>query len=239
MREHPRRPVAARGPLMAAAVAGPMALCGMLPGPPALADPLPLPSTDFSLKADLKRGGSLDVAHSQGRLRVEIMKPNLPGSVVSLIDLKARSMVVRTPNLANMALEIDLPAEYALGIFAGRGQRIGEAQQVAGEPCDLWRVDPQVNSSVGPATACITPDGIALRTEVEIKGRKQTVFETTQLTRAAQDPKLFQLPPGVQVLKVPKGKLGAALGFGGAIPGLGGLGLGAGGGGGDAPAPKP
>lgn len=183
----------------------------------ASADPVPLPTTDFSLKADLKRGGSIDIAHSQGRMRVEIQKPNVPGSMVGIIDLKARRMVVRTPNLPNMAVEIELPLEYVLGALSGTGLRVGE-DTVAGEACDVWKVDPQMKSALGPTTACITPDGIALRTVVEIKGTKQTVFEATSLTRAPQDQAQFQLPPGTQVVKVPKGKIGAALG----IPGLGG-----------------
>ncbi len=184
---------------------------------PANADPVPLPTTDFSLKADLKRGGTIDIAHSQGRMRVEIQKPNIPGSMVGIIDLKARSMVVRTPNLPTMAVEIELPPEYVLGALTGTGLRVGE-DKVAGEACDLWKIDPQMKSALGPTTACITPDGIALRTAVEIKGTKQTVFEATTLTRGPQDQALFHLPPGIQVVKVPKGKIGSALG----IPGLGG-----------------
>lgn len=184
---------------------------------PARADPVPLPTTDFALKADLKRGGTIDIAHSQGKMRVEIQKPNIPGSMVGVIDLNARSMVVRTPNLPNMAVEIELPPEYVLGALTGTGLRVGE-DTVAGEACDLWKVDPQMKSALGPTTACITPDGIALRTAVEIKGTRQVVFEATSLTRAPQDQKQFQLPPGMQVMKVPKGKIGAALG----IPGLGG-----------------
>ncbi|MFG1376776.1 hypothetical protein [Xanthobacter autotrophicus] len=168
----------------------------------------------------------MDVAHSQGKLRVEMTKPNVPGSIVGIIDLRARRMVVRTPNLPNMAVEIELPPEFALGILNGSGLRVGESQ-AAGEPCDLWKIDTPaggeaggtaMGASVGPTTACITSDGIALRTEVEVQGKKQTVFEALKLTRAPQDPKLFQLPAGVQVMKVPKGKIGSALG----LPGLGG-----------------
>lgn len=231
MREHPRCRTA--GSMMAAVVAGSLAFAGA-----ALADRLPLPQADFALKADLKRGGTLDLAHSQGRMRIEIAKPSVPGTMVGLIDLSARTMVVRTANLPNMALEIELPAEYVLGALSGSGIRVGE-DKVAGEACDLWKVDPQINSALGPTTACITPDGIALRTEVVIKGRKQTVFEATALTRAPQDQKLFQLPPGVQVVQVPKGKLGAALGLPGLAGALQGLAGGGQGGAATPPAPKP
>ncbi|MFG1374893.1 hypothetical protein V5F32_22155 [Xanthobacter oligotrophicus] len=186
----------------------------------ACADPVPLPTVDFALSADLRRGGSMDLAHSQGKMRVEMTKPNVPGSIVGIIDLRARRMVVRTPNLPNMAVEMELPPEYALGALSGSGLRVGESQ-VAGEACDLWKLDAPAGAvggvALGPTTACITPDGIALRTEVEVQGKKQTVFEALKLTRAPQDPKLFQLPSGVQVIKVPKGKIGSALG----LPNLG------------------
>ena len=212
---HRRAAAGISAPVFAVAV-GLLAL-GLPLGSPARADPVPLPTSDFSLKADLKRGGTIDIAHSHGRMRVEIEKPNIPGSMVGIIDLNARSMLVRTPNLPNMAVEIELPPEYVLGALTGTGLRVGE-DTVAGEACDLWKIDPQMKSALGPTIACITPDGIALRTVVEIKGTKQTVFEATSLTRAPQDQKQFQLPPGTQVMKVPKGKIGAALG----IPGLGG-----------------
>ncbi|MFS8036566.1 hypothetical protein ACI7BZ_06285 [Xanthobacter sp. AM11] len=217
MRQSHRRVTIGACPLFVAALA-----CQALAPQAARADPIPLPSVDFALKAGLRRGGSLDLAHSQGKMRVEMTRPNVPGSMIGIIDLKARRMVVRTPNLPNMAVEIELPPEYALGALSGNGLRVGESQ-VAGEACDLWKMDgptpAQASIAMGATVACITPDGIALRTEVDIKGKKQVLFEASQLTRGPQDPKLFQLPPGVQVVKVPKGKIGAALGlqgFGGA-----------------------
>lgn len=204
------------GAFIAAAVAG-----LLLISRGALADPVPLPTVDFALKADLRRGGTIDIAHSQGKMRVEITRQDVPGSMVGIVDLKARRMVVRTPNLPNMAVEIELPPEYVLGAITGSGLRVGESQ-VSGQACDLWKMDAsaatRAKPGIGPTTACITLDGIALRTEMEINGKKQVMFEATQLTRGPQDPKLFQLPAGVQVIKVPKGKIGAALG----LPGFGG-----------------
>jgi hypothetical protein len=206
----PTRGVAA----LAGAVLSAAAACG-----PALADPLPMPSVDFALTASLKRGGTLKLAHSQSRMRVEMTNPNLPTPILGLIDLNARRMVMMLPNVPNMAMEIDIPKEYSVGALAGSGTKVGQSQ-AAGESCDVWEVDPQANLTSATTFACITADGIALRTEVEIEGKKSTVYEVTELTRAPQDPSQFALPPGAQVVKVPKGKLGSALG----IPGLGGLG---------------
>ena len=54
----------------------------------------------------------------------------------------------------------------------------------------------------------MTPDGIPLRTEIETKGKKQLVYEATSVTRGPQNPALFALPPGTQVMKVPPGAAG-------------------------------
>lgn len=188
----------------------------------AAADPLPLPSTDFALTANLTRGGTMDLAHSQSKMRVQMNNPNAPGPMIGLIDLQARKMIMMMPNVKNMAIEIEIPPEYSIGALSGNGTRVGQSE-VAGEPCDLWKVEPQANLGSVATTACITTDGIALRTEAEIKGKRQVVYEATQVTRAPQDPSLFELPKDVQVVKVPKGKLGGALGLpglGGAIPAL-------------------
>ncbi|MFG1358687.1 hypothetical protein [Xanthobacter pseudotagetidis] len=204
----PARNVAA----LAGAALSAAALCG-----PALADPLPMPSVDFALTASMKRGGTLSLAHSQSRMRVEMTNPNVPTPILGLIDLNARKMVMMLPSVPNMAMEIDIPKEYSVGALAGSGTKVGQSQ-AAGETCDVWQVDPQANLTSATTYACITADGIALRTEVEVDGKKSTIYEVTELARAPQDPKLFTLPAGAQVVKVPKGKLGGALG----LPGLGG-----------------
>lgn len=190
---------------------------GLSLGAAASAEPLPFPTVDFSLKANLPRGAIMDLAHSQGRMRVEMTKPDVPGSVVGIIDLKARRMVMLAPNLPKVAVEIELPPEYVAGAMTGTGNKTGRSE-VAGVPCDVWQVDPPVERKIGPTQACITADGIALRTEAEIQGATRTLYEVSSLQRGPQDPKLFALPPGVKVMKVPQGKFGSILG----LPGAGG-----------------
>lgn len=185
---------------------------------PAMADPLPLPTVDFALKANVRRAGTLELAHSGGKMRVEINNPSAPGPMIGIIDLKNRKMTMLMASVAKAAVEIEIPQENAFGALQGEGLRVGEGM-VAGEPCDLWKVEPLATMNAGPTVACITPDGIALRTEIERKdGRKDLVFEATSLTRGPQDPKLFQLPPDVTVIKAPAGKIGRMLG----VPGIGG-----------------
>lgn len=191
-------------------------LCMALGTGVAAADPLPLPATDFALKAKSRGGSEIDLVHSAGKMRVEVESPKGPGNMVGILDLKGNRMVMLVPNMSSKAVEIELPTDYSLGTISGAatGTRMG-ADQVAGQPCDLWKVDTPQDKGAGATVACITPDGIALRTETEIKGKKEVVFEAVSLTRGPQDPKAFQLPPGVQVIKVPKSAMG--------LPGLGGM----------------
>ncbi len=186
-------------------------------GSVAHADPLPVPSGDFALKAKLRDGGTLDLFHAGGKMRLEILPKASPSLLVGIVDLKAGKMAVMVPSMPKMAVEMDLPPEYGFASLAGNGTRTG-TDVVAGEPCDLWKVDPPAaHLAAGPSVSCITADGIALRTEMEIQGKPQVVFEMTSLTRGPQDPHLFALPPGIQTLKIPKGAGAAALP--GLIPG--------------------
>lgn len=178
---------------------------------PALADPLPTPTVDFALKAKLRDGGALDLSHSNGKMRMEMLPKASPAMVVGLIDLKTGKIVVMVPSMPKMAVQTDLPPEYNFASMTGAGARVGTAE-VAGEPCDLWKVETTATgSSVGPTTACITADGIALRTEVEVQGKPQVIYEATALTRGPQDARLFVMPTGVQTIKIPKGASASAL----------------------------
>lgn len=178
---------------------------------PAHADPLPMPTLDFALKAKLRDGGTLDLAHSNGKMRMEMQPKASPAMVVGLIDLKAGKIVVMVPSMPKMAVQTDLPPEYHFAALTGSGTPMGRST-VAGEPCEIWKVETSVASaSAGPTTACITPDGISLRTEVEIQGKQQLIYEATSVTRGPQDPHLFVMPTGVQTIKIPKGASAAAL----------------------------
>ena len=55
------------------------------------------------------------------------------------------------------------------------------------------------------ATACLTADNIALRTQAKIDGKVRTVFEVTELKRAPQNPAELQVPANANVIKLPKG----------------------------------
>lgn len=181
---------------------------------PAQAEPLPVPSGDFSLKARLRDNVVMDLWHAGDRMRVTISGPRLPAAVVGIVDMRRGKMLMLMPDIPNTAVETNVPAAYGVAVLAGEGERTGTAQ-VAGEPCTLWRIE-SAKALAGPATSCITQDGIALKTDVAIKGKPETVYEVTSLVRGPQPADLFRLPPGTQLLKVPPG----AAGF---LPGLSGL----------------
>ncbi len=168
----------------------------------AKAEPIPVPEIDFALKAKLQQGATMDLAHSGAKMRVLIAGPKLPSSTLGIIDMRTGKMLLMLPDIPKAAAEADAPPAYRLAMPSGDGVRMGPSE-VAGQPCEIWRVDK--TEVGGPAFACITPDGIPLRTEVDIKGQRQLVYEATSLTRAPQDKSLFQLPPGTQTFKVPPG----------------------------------
>ena len=85
---------------------------------------------------------------------------------------------------------------------------------MAGEPCDIWRIE--TGRPGEPVHSCITPDGIALRTDATVGGRKQRVFEIAGLRRDAQDLAQFQMPADVPVMRLPMPSPGA---LPGAAPG--------------------
>ncbi|TCT08263.1 hypothetical protein [Aquabacter spiritensis] len=182
----------------------------------ASAEPLPVAATDFALKAALPRGAAMDMAHSGGRVRLLISGGDVPTPTLGIIDVKRGKMLVMLPNIPKAAVETDIPPAYRTAIPEGEGERVGTGE-VAGEACDVWRIE-KTQITEGVAFACITADGIPLKTEIESKGKRTLVYEVESLSRAPQDPAQFQLPRGTQTLKIPAGA-------GALIPALGGLGL--------------
>jgi hypothetical protein len=94
-----------------------------------------------------------------------------------------------------------------VGVAGGKGERIG-SDRVAGEPCDLWK--PETTTAEEKQTdgvACITRDGIMLRMVGNLEGKRQTIFEVTELSRAPQDIKQLTPPAGLKPMQIPKGMM--------------------------------
>jgi hypothetical protein len=173
------------------------------------ADPLPIPSTDYATTAKVAGGMTMKSRHSNGKMRVEMTAPGMPGPMTAYIDLRAKKAVtvMNAPGMGNVAMESDLGGGQEYGVAAGQGKRVGSAT-VAGEACDLWEVDSEQKEMKGSkAIACLTSDSIPLRMEATVNGKRQTVFEVTELSRGPQDPKLFSPPANAKPMQIPKGMM--------------------------------
>jgi len=168
------------------------------------AETLPLPKIDYEAKADLMQGGKLFIRHANGKMRIELQMPQFKDPAVGFIDLNRKVMVMMLPipGAQDTAMEIEFGSDALFGHVLGEGQRTGETS-VAGERCTIWKI-----SSGGEdnrAAACLTPDNIALRTEVAIDGNTRTVFEVTELKRQPQNPADLEAPANLNIIKLPKG----------------------------------
>lgn len=170
--------------------------------PAVRAEPIPLPKIDYEARATLMNDGSLLVRHAAGRMRIEMQMPQLKTPAVGFIDLKRKVMVLLLPipGAGDTAVEVGFGDDATFGQVMGEGQRIGE-DTVAGERCTLWKV----SSGEHSATACLTADNIALRTQALVDGKTRTVFEVTELKRTRQDPAELQVPAAANAIKLPKG----------------------------------
>lgn len=168
------------------------------------AEVLPRPQVDYKLSAHGPEDARMQVAHSGQRLRLEVTQPGVAGEMTGIIDLARNRMMmlVALPGMGNRAFDVEVPPEFAVADLGGDGKRVG-TDRVAGEPCDLWHAREERTGKT--VKACITPDGITLRATAEVNGRERVVFEATELSRAPQDPRLFELPPGVKVTRLPAG----------------------------------
>lgn len=176
----------------------------LLLSPAAQAEPIPLPKIDYEARATLMNDGLLLVRHAAGRMRIEMQMPQLKTPAVGFIDLKRKVMVLLLPipGAGDTAVEVGFGDDATFGQVMGEGQRIGE-DTVAGERCTLWKVTSA--GSEHSATACLTADNIALRTQALVDGKTRTVFEVTELKRTPQDPAELQVPSTANVIKLPKG----------------------------------
>jgi hypothetical protein len=195
---------------------------------PAVSEPLPQPRTDFEASSKGPAGTTFVYRHHDGKLRVDMRVPSAQVAATSLVDISGHKVVaIMGPATSGVAVELDLnEAEFGLPPGLLDAKRIG-ATSVAGEPCNLWEVTYPPSRSATRAglpsatIACITPDGIPLRTETVTNSTRQVVMEATTVTRAAQDPNLFVVPPGTKIMKAPaamQGLLGAFSGNHGLKP---------------------
>lgn len=165
------------------------------------AEPLPRPQVDFATEGTITSGKGSSPAtmrHAGGKMRVDTAAEGNNATIY--IDIAARTATVVTHRLGQkIAMQVD-PAQAgdAANILERDAKRVGEAK-VAGEPCDEFEFE----SAKGRAMrACITRDGISLRTRD--LSRDRIVWEATRVTRGAQNPALFAVPSDAIPMAIPR-----------------------------------
>lgn len=118
-----------------------------------------------------------------------------PGPVIA--DIRNRRMVMLLED-QRMA-RIHLLSEPEIRTFrqpepGTRFERLG-TERVAGHGCTLWRITPAMPGAP-PVAMCLTEDGVMLRTEEQSQRA-----DAVEVRYAPQDPALFRIPQGWQVVR--------------------------------------
>jgi hypothetical protein len=171
------------------------------------AENLPSPSADYRSKARMGGGVTVEYRHSNGKMRMEMRSAEMPQPMVAYFDVKTQKgvMIMSMPGMAPMAIEANMQEQGGGAVADGTGQRVG-TDKVAGESCDLWKPDLKTaDDKKTDAILCITRDGIMLRMSGNVNGKRETIFEVTELQRGPQDMKQLVPPPGLKPVKMPAG----------------------------------
>ncbi|MET0183607.1 MAG: hypothetical protein ABW199_12055 [Caulobacterales bacterium] len=133
------------------------------------------------------------------KMRVEIVQDGTASAIVTNLDAnEAFTLSERAGQ--RMAVRMPLDAAQvtdAMKSWSGEGRTITRTGScsVAGASGTEWAQAPSENDPKA-RTSCVTSDGIFLRgTEDGV-----TTWETTSVQRGAQDPALFTIPAGYQVM---------------------------------------
>lgn len=173
------------------------------------AEPIPLPNTDYSVKAKMVGGMTMTSRHSKGKIRMDMNAPGMPLPMTAYIDLKTRKIItlMSVPGMSNMAVEANLGEEETPGVAVGEGRRVGSAS-VAGEACDLWQIEGKSKMEKSAnAVVCISHDAIPLQLQATIDGKRETIFEVTEITRGPQDIKALTPPANLKPMQIPQGMI--------------------------------
>lgn len=135
-----------------------------------------------------------------------LMRMNLPqgaGYMVADHQNQRGFMVMEA-----MRVIMDVPMQQAAGyqreMENARFTR-GGTEKIAGTDCTVWRFERQGQSG----EACITADGVMLRTQGSAQGQ-QGRMEATRVDYAPQDASLFRRPEGYQTMQAPSVPPGGA-----------------------------
>ncbi|MCW5745110.1 MAG: hypothetical protein KIT36_02785 [Alphaproteobacteria bacterium] len=165
------------------------------------AEPLPRPSVDYAVDGTMTSGkGSFPATmrHGGGKLRVDSEMNGHKSSI--FIDIAARTATVVTERMGQkIAVQVDPEQSAGAASFLDRdAKRIGE-DKVAGESCDEYEFESAKGRTI---RACLTRDGIALRTRDV--SRDRVIWEATRVTRGPQNAAALTVPQDAIPLQIPK-----------------------------------
>ncbi len=133
------------------------------------------------------------------------MRMDLPGGVGwTLIDMKTgRAVMV----MEQQRMAMDMPPEMTGGrapLQPGPGARFsrGGQETLLGRPCTVWRVE----EGASRGEACITPEGVMLRSNGS-SGGQGGALAATAVDFAAQDPARFRVPADYRRMELPAGMM--------------------------------
>lgn len=141
--------------------------------------------------------GPLRVSWDSARQRLRADAASRPQAI--LVDLPHRTATVLDSTMrAAVALPVRERDLQPLTLGGARMTRRGQ-DKVAGLACTVW----DVQSGRGTGTICVTADGVPLRADGAVDGRRGS-FAAASVVYGAVAPGLFAPPPGYFNLNIPK-----------------------------------
>jgi hypothetical protein len=176
-----------------------MVLAVALPRIDARAEKLPMPTVDYAAEGDVttQMGAAPGtMRHRSGKFRVD-SAPNGQETTIFFDLAASTATIVSVFNGRKIAMQIDAAqVENAFNVSTLDAKRLGE-DTILGERCDIYEFEVTPGR---PMQACITRDGIGLRSH-EL-GRP--MWQATRVTRASQDPALFVVPADAVPMQLPR-----------------------------------
>ncbi len=169
----------------------------------------PVPTSHPDLYARVKVAGfsaPVDIHQSGMKTRMDLSEGGVLQSYIADRD-KGVLIAMTATGQSRVALVFPLdhnegvvPLPLDLGVINAAGAQLTTvgASIVNGRSCRLLSFSGYLNQA---GMLCVTPDNIILR--MTSAGRREPLFEVTDLAVARQDPKWFKAPPDYQVSVVP------------------------------------
>jgi hypothetical protein len=189
---------------------GTMLAAALVAAPVAAQDRVPTPTLDFEGEYLVRESledlpSPMNIRQSGGwyRYDVEFPQPQLRTYAFSR-DGYAGGIFIFEVGKARLAVRIaSLAGDPVYDLWGKRGTHLSDTK-MAGEPCGLWRVEPDASdvTTSRRLVVCVAADGVALYVAWEDQPKKP-LLRATSVQRRPQDPAWFSMPPGLKLRDVP------------------------------------